>query len=94
MGKKLSGLTAAEVVVIPNAIRIPEGVRARAAGGVFTFLFIGTLGYYPNQGRSALLLHEIVARIRECAPAPFLVNVVGYGDARALRPLIASPSCG
>jgi glycosyltransferase involved in cell wall biosynthesis len=90
-GQKLSGRTAAEVVVIPNAIRIPEGVRARTAGGVFTFLFIGTLGYYPNQDAVRYFCTEIVARIRERAPAPFLVNVVGYGDARALRPLIRIP---
>jgi glycosyltransferase involved in cell wall biosynthesis len=89
--QKLSGRTAAEVLVLPNAIRISEGVRARPAGGLFTFLFIGTLGYYPNQDAVRYFCTEIVPRIREHATAPFLVNVVGFGDMRPLRPLIRIP---
>jgi len=89
--QKLSGRTAAEVLVLPNAIRIPEGVRARPASGLFSFLFIGTLGYYPNQDAVRYFCSEIVPRIREGTAAPFLVNVVGFGDARPLRPLIRIP---
>jgi glycosyltransferase involved in cell wall biosynthesis len=89
--QKLAGRTAAEVLVLPNAIRIPEGVRAHPAGGVFTFLFIGTLGYYPNQDAVRYFCTEILPRIREHATAPFLVNVVGFGDMRPLRPLIRIP---
>jgi glycosyltransferase involved in cell wall biosynthesis len=90
-GQKLSGRTAAEVLVLPNAIRIPEGVRARPTGGLFSFLFIGTLGYYPNQDAVRYFCTEIVPRIRERASAPFLVNIVGFGDMRSLRPLVRIP---
>jgi polysaccharide biosynthesis protein PslH len=89
--QKLSGRTAAEVLVLPNAIRIPEGVRARPAGGVFTFLFVGTLGYYPNQDAVRHFCTEIIPRIRERATTSFLINVVGFGDVRPLRPLIRIP---
>jgi glycosyltransferase involved in cell wall biosynthesis len=86
--QKLSGRTAAEVLVLPNAIRIPECVRAHSADDVFTFLFVGTLGYYPNQDAARYFCKEIVPRIRERATAPFLVNIVGFGDMRPLWPLI------
>jgi glycosyltransferase involved in cell wall biosynthesis len=87
----LSGRTGAQVLMLPNAIRLPESVHARPAGGVFTFLFIGTLGYYPNQDAVRYFCTEIVPRIRERAEAPFVVNIVGFGDVGPLRPLIRIP---
>jgi polysaccharide biosynthesis protein PslH len=89
--QKLSGRAATEVLVLPNAIRIPEGVGARPAGRVFSFSFIGTLGYYPNQDAVRYFCTEIVPRIREHATAPFSVNVVGFGDIAPLRPLVRIP---
>lgn len=89
--RRLSGRTVAEVLVLPNAIRIPEDLPQRSAGGPFTFLFLGTLGYYPNQDAVRYFCTEIVPRIREHAAAPFLISIVGFGDATPLRPLIRIP---
>lgn len=89
--QKLSRRTEAEVLVLPNAVRMPESVRACPAGGSFTFLFLGTLGYYPNQDAVRYFCAEIVPRIRERAITPFIVTVVGFGDMTPLRPLIRIP---
>ncbi len=47
--RELSDRCRTEIRVLSNAVRLPATVRPRAASGVFRFLFVGTLGYYPNQ---------------------------------------------
>lgn len=89
--KKLSGRTTAEVLVLPNGVRMPENVRPHAASNTFRFLFLGTLGYYPNQDGIRYFCTEIIPRIRERTNASFLVNIVGFGDPTPLRPLIHIP---
>ena len=40
---------ALETVVLPNVVRLPRTQPIQVAHQPFTFLFIGTLGYFPNQ---------------------------------------------
>lgn len=40
---------ALETVVLPNVVRLPRTQLIQVAHQPFTFLFIGTLGYFPNQ---------------------------------------------
>lgn len=44
-----SQLSTLEVVVLPNVVRLPEVQPLRVQHSSFTFLFVGTLGYFPNQ---------------------------------------------
>jgi len=83
--RKLAGRTRADVRVLPNAVRMPAAVPAPAGGGVFTFLFVGTLGYYPNEDGARYLCAEIVPRIRELAGGDFVVNIAGTGASESLR---------
>jgi glycosyltransferase involved in cell wall biosynthesis len=82
---KLAGRTRAEVCVLPNGVRMPAAVPTKIADGVFTFLFVGTLGYYPNEDGARYLCAEIVPRIRELAGNGFVVNIAGTGASESLR---------
>jgi glycosyltransferase involved in cell wall biosynthesis len=75
---KLAGRTGAEVRVLPNAVRTREGVPPRPLDG--PFLFVGTLGYYPNEDACRWLVGEIAPRVPEIA-----FRVVGTGATEGLR---------
>jgi glycosyltransferase involved in cell wall biosynthesis len=83
--RELEGRTRTGIRVLPNAVRMPGQVPARIPGGVFTFLFVGTLGYYPNEDAVRYLCAEIVPRIRELAGSGFVVNIAGVGASESLR---------
>jgi glycosyltransferase involved in cell wall biosynthesis len=74
-----------ELCVLPNAVRLPEMARQESSGRVFTFLFVGTLGYYPNEDAVRYFGSEILPRIRELTRSEFMVNVVGTGASESLR---------
>jgi glycosyltransferase involved in cell wall biosynthesis len=76
----------AELCVAPNAIRIPVSRAERQTSHPHTFLFVGTLDYYPNLDAARYFCLEVLPRLRALAPAPFLVRVVGRvpHDAAAL----------
>ncbi|HNJ41501.1 MAG TPA: glycosyltransferase [Acidobacteriota bacterium] len=42
-------LSTLDVVVLPNVVRLPEVQPLQRKHRSFTFLFVGTLGYFPNQ---------------------------------------------
>ena len=89
--RKLAGRTRGQVCVLPNGVRVPAAVPARTADGVFTFLFVGTLGYYPNEDGVRYLCAEIVPRIRELAGSDFVVNIAGTGASESLRRAASVP---
>ncbi|HXW14296.1 MAG TPA: glycosyltransferase, partial [Terriglobia bacterium] len=90
-GGKLQGRTRGQVCVLPNGVRIPVQVPARVADGVFNFLFVGTLGYYPNEDGVRYLCAEIVPRIRELGGSGFVVNIAGTGTSESLRQAVSVP---
>ena len=88
---RLQGRLRAEICVLPNGVRMPAGVPARTADGVFTFLFVGTLGYYPNEDGVRYLCSEILPRIRELAGTGFVVYIAGTGASESLRQAASVP---
>jgi len=89
---KLPADNRSELCVLPNAVRLPDVARPEANEGVFTFLFVGTLGYYPNEDAVRYFGSEIVTRIRRLAQSDFMVNIVGTGAGERLRQIAAD--CG
>jgi glycosyltransferase involved in cell wall biosynthesis len=87
--RELGNRSRAEICVLRNAVRLPGAVRPSAARGVFRFLFVGTLGYYPNQDGVRFFCTEVLPFIRERAGSSFLVNVVGSGDSSGIADLAA-----
>jgi len=83
----------AEIRILSNAVRLPKAVRAPSASSVFRFLFVGSLGYYPNQDGVRFFCTQVAPIIRERASreraTSFVVNVVGSGDSAGLRDLVS-----
>ena len=88
---KLESRTRAGVRVLPNGVRMPAAVPPRVVDGAFTFLFVGTLGYYPNEDGVRYLCAEIVPRMRELAGRNFVVNIAGTGASESLRQAASVP---
>jgi glycosyltransferase involved in cell wall biosynthesis len=76
---------AAEVLVLANGVRMPANPAPAVEGGPFRFLFIGTLGYYPNEDAALQLCREIAPRVRERSAAPVEFEVAGGGASPRLR---------
>jgi glycosyltransferase involved in cell wall biosynthesis len=85
------GRGGAEVCVLPNALPIPAPLPSRPTGGPFDFLFVGTLGYYPNEDAILHFCRESLPLIRRAARRAFRVTVVGTGATPAVRRLAALP---
>jgi glycosyltransferase involved in cell wall biosynthesis len=81
----------AEVRVLPNALPIPPPAAAPTPRPRFTFLFVGTLGYYPNQDAVAYFCTEVLPRLRAAAAGQFQVDVVGTGPSTVLARLAGPP---
>ncbi len=77
-----------ELRVLPNVVRLPVPAPAplrQSAGEPFRFLFIGTMGYYPNFDGYQWFCNEVLPILRRIAPAPFIVEVAGSGSAGRLQ---------
>jgi glycosyltransferase involved in cell wall biosynthesis len=88
---ELSGRGPAQLRVLPNALPVPGPLPPRGEGGPFTFLFVGTLGYYPNEDAARYFCTEVVPRIRRAARGDFRVVIVGTGAPPTIRRLAALP---
>ncbi len=77
------------LAVIPNAVRIPCAQVTPRSEGPPTLLFVGNLGYYPNDDAVRFLCGEILPELRARVPAPVRVLVVGAHPSPALARLCA-----
>ena len=75
------------MVVIPNAVRIPTSIAARRRGVPFTLLFVGTLGYYPNEDGAIYFCAEILPRLQAAAGRPVRLLIVGSNPSARLHAL-------
>ena len=74
----------AELVVLPNAVHMPEPQPdrpRRSPTEPFRFLFFGTMGYYPNLDAVQWFCREILPILRGIAPRPFEVVIAGSNSA-------------
>jgi len=74
----------AELCVLPNAVRLPEPPAASPRPPPFTFLFVGTLGYYPNEDAAIYFCREVLPLVRAQARRPFHCVIVGTGAKEAV----------
>lgn len=89
--RALAGRGPAEVCLLPNALPVPAPLSPKRGDGPFTFLFVGTLGYYPNEDAALYFGREVLPLVRRRAGREVRVNVVGTGAGEALAPLAALP---
>ncbi len=83
----LRGYTSSEIRVVPNAVVAPDEPVQPLTTHPFTFLFLGTLGYFPNEDAAYYFCREVLPRIRARNREPFLLRVVGRGMADTMKPL-------
>ena len=74
-----------EICILPNSVRLPAAVPPRLPAG--PFLFVGTLGYYPNEDACRYLRNEIAPRLPD-----FEFQIIGTGATDRLRRLISHPA--
>jgi len=65
------------ISVLPNVIPIPKKSKTRSANQIFTILFVGTLGYYPNVDGLLFFADQIAPILREKFRQPWRLQVVG-----------------
>ena len=82
---RLKARGAGEVLILPNAVRVPARPGESGGDGPFRFLFIGTLGYYPNDDAAQYLCREIAPLIRTRSATPFALEIAGPGATPKLR---------
>ena len=75
--------------VAPNVVSAPRAAPAREPGALFTFLYVGTLGYLPNADGLKWFCDEVLPRLREEARKPFRVKLVGRGMTSRLAASLA-----
>lgn len=88
---ELQGRSIAQVGVLPNAVPIPHPAGSKRVNTPFTFLFVGTLGYYPNEDAVRYFCRDVVPLIRQAASEDFRVTILGAGATRAIQKLTRKP---
>jgi glycosyltransferase involved in cell wall biosynthesis len=73
------------VRVVPNAVRVPAGPPARHDGGS-TLLFVGVMGYLPNEDAMLYFCGDILPRIRSQEPTVKL-TIVGSSPSELIGAL-------
>jgi glycosyltransferase involved in cell wall biosynthesis len=87
----LAGRSKARICVVPNAVPAPEGGPMKRAGRPFTFLFVGTLGYFPNEDGVRFFCKDVLPLMKRDATRDVRVVIVGAGASRSLLQLGRSP---
>jgi polysaccharide biosynthesis protein PslH len=82
----------AEIQVLPNAVLAPNPVPPWPDFGPFTFLFIGTLGYFPNEDAVITFCRDILPPLRSMATRPFRIAIAGIGATPEVLALAALPN--
>jgi glycosyltransferase involved in cell wall biosynthesis len=78
----------AEVIVLPNTLPIPPITPFPPPDrGSFVLLFVGTLGYAPNEDAMQYFTASILPRIQAGADRPVTLRIVGIGAGPAVRRL-------
>jgi glycosyltransferase involved in cell wall biosynthesis len=88
--EKLAARVGREICILPNSARQPAAVPPRPVNG--PFLFVGTLGYYPNEDACRYLRNEIVPRLSDSGFQHMEFQIVGTGATDRLRSLISHAS--
>ncbi len=81
----------AEIVVCPNAVKLPDDPPPAPRSGRPAILFLGSFGYFPNVDAADWLCREILPVIREQSPEPVRLLLVGSGAPPEVRALAHIP---
>ena len=77
----------ANLAVLPNAVRNPGPLPAHPDHAPFSLLFVGSLGYYPNEDAMLFFCEEILPRLRALTRRPVRLVIAGTDPGPRLRAL-------
>jgi glycosyltransferase involved in cell wall biosynthesis len=80
--------------VMPNGYTPLDSARSRRPStfGPLRLLFVGSFGYFPNVDAALFLCREVLPALRRTTERKIRIDLVGAGDAAALRGLVRDPS--
>jgi glycosyltransferase involved in cell wall biosynthesis len=76
------------VAILPNAIRLPASAAAAPDRPGLRLLFLGTLGYFPNEDAALWLCNEIVPPVRDALNSnggELQIRIAGAGASERLK---------
>lgn len=82
-------IPAARVEVLPNVMREQEPAPFRSRPRPFTFLFVGSMSYYPNFDAVMHFVEDVAPIIDRGARGLWRLHLVGRGVTRSLRMALA-----
>lgn len=74
----------------PNRIPGVGDWPPRVRQGPLSLLFVGSLGYFPNQEAARFIIGALVPRLREVLSLPFRVVIAGRQPSPEMRALVAT----
>jgi len=74
--------------VLPNVYALNTGICAPPDTSGFTFLFIGSYGYYPNHDAALVLCRNVIPRLNEISGTALSFRFVGAGASKGLQKII------
>ena len=86
----LRGRGTAELAVLPNAVPLRGSLRLEGVDVPRTYLFAGTLGYYPNEDAALWFCRQVWPAIQEATSGRCRLLIAGSGAGREVRALGAS----
>jgi polysaccharide biosynthesis protein PslH len=84
---RLRSRAGTRICVLPNALPLLGPLPPKRPGRPFTFLFVGTLGYYPNEDAILHFCTEVLPLIRRASRQAIRVMIIGTGATPAIRRL-------
>jgi glycosyltransferase involved in cell wall biosynthesis len=87
----LAGRGVAEIAVLPNSVAVQGPLPPCGPSEPFTLLFVGTLGYFPNEDGVRWFCAEVLPLLEDLAARPCRVVLVGTGATDQVRGLHAPP---
>ncbi len=83
---------AANVSVVPNAIRLPQIPPTRTEQNEITLLFVGSMSYAPNEDAAIQFCCEILPQIRARVSTKVRASLVGNNPTERVQALADHPS--
>jgi glycosyltransferase involved in cell wall biosynthesis len=69
-----------KINILPNVVRLPKKADEKPPSTIFTFLFVGSLNYYPNKDGLIFFCTNIIPIIEKNTERDFRLRVIGGGS--------------
>ena len=74
-------------ISVPNAVRLPPKAASECPRQLCTLVFVGTMGYYPNEDAMLFFCREVLPQLRQRSQHAFQLKIVGPAPSPAVLAL-------